>query len=68
MGLGAAEEPPAPATADTLHTIQTLLLKLIRRGELTFREQHIGLKLLRENLVERGGREVVWDELVSQRS
>jgi hypothetical protein len=58
LGITDSEEPPGQGTAETLHTIQTLLLKLIRRGERSFRGQTIGLKLLRENLIEaRAGRE-----------
>src|SRR6266568_5982151 len=49
LGITDSEEPPGQGTAETLHTIQTLLLKLIARGELTFRKHNIGLKLLKEN-------------------
>src|SRR5258708_26705724 len=65
MGLGDAHEPPGQETAETLHTIQTLLLKLIRRGELVFRNQKIGLEVMRETLVEaRAGREVAFEGLI----
>jgi hypothetical protein len=67
LGITDSEEPPGQGMAETLHTIQTLLLKLIRRGEMSFRSQTIGLKLLRENLIEaRAGREVVFEELVEK--
>src|SRR6266699_1733483 len=57
LGITDSEEPPGQGTAETLHTLQTLLLNLIKRGEMVFRGQNIGLKLLRENLIEtRAGR------------
>jgi hypothetical protein len=46
MGITDSEEPPGQGTAETLHTLQTLLLKLIRREELVFRGQNVGLRLL----------------------
>lgn len=65
LGITDSEEPPGQGTAETLHTLQTLLLNLIKRGEMVFRGQNIGLKLLRENLIEaRAGREIVFEELV----
>jgi hypothetical protein len=65
LGITDSEEPPGQGTAETLNTLQILLLKLIKRGEMVFRGQNIGLKLLRENLIEaRAGREVVFEELV----
>src|SRR5438445_6319118 len=61
------EEPPGQGSAETLHTIQTLLLKLIKRGELVFRRQTVDFKLLREAVIEaRAGREVAFEELVAQ--
>jgi hypothetical protein len=52
---------------DTLHTIQDLLLKLIRREELIFQEQKVGLSMLREALIEaRSAREIVFEELVEK--
>src|SRR5438034_11412411 len=48
LGISDSEEPPGQGTAETLHTIQTLLLKLIKRGELVFRRQTVDFKLLRE--------------------
>ncbi len=64
MGLGDAHEPPGQETAETLHTIQTLLLKLIRRGERVFRNQKVGLEIMRETFVEaRAGREGAFDAL-----
>jgi len=43
-----SEEPPGQGTAETFEVIQTLLLKLIRRGEMSFRAQNIDLKLPQE--------------------
>src|SRR5882724_923352 len=65
LGISDSEEPPGQGTTETLHTIQTLLLKLIRRGDLVFRGQNVGLSLLQEALIEaRAGREVGFEELV----
>ena len=50
--------------AETLQTIQTLLLKLIRQSDSTLCAQDISLKLIQENLAEtRFGRKVVWNRL-----
>ena len=50
---------------ETLHTIQSLLLKLISGEELIFLDQNIGLSLLREALIEaRSGREIDEDDRV----
>src|SRR6266498_1433225 len=38
-GIYDSEEPPGQAMAETLNTLQTMLLKLIRREELVFRKQ-----------------------------
>ena len=59
-------EPPPPAqdTGETLQTIQTLLLKLIRQGETGLRAEGISLILLQEVLaVTTTGRKIVWDRL-----
>ncbi|MDQ6653547.1 MAG: hypothetical protein M3Y84_12480, partial [Acidobacteriota bacterium] len=67
LGITDAEEPPGQGTAETLHTIQTLLLKLIARGELTVRKHNIGLRVLQETLMEaRASREVAFEELVEK--
>ncbi len=67
LGISDSEEPPGQGTAETLHTIQTLLLKLIKRGELVFRRQTVDFKLMREAVIEaRAGREVAFEELVAQ--
>jgi hypothetical protein len=67
LGISDSEEPPGQGTAETLHTIQTLLLKLIKRGELVFRRQTVNFKLMREAVIEaRAGREVAFEELVAQ--
>lgn len=65
LGITDSEEPPGQETAETLHTIQTLLLRLIKRTEMSFRGQNIGFKLQRETLIEaRAGREVGFEALV----
>ena len=64
-GIYDSEQPPGQGTGETLHTLQTLLLKLIRHEDLLLRNQRVGLKLLLETLVEaRTGRDISWDELV----
>lgn len=66
-GITDSEEPPGQEITETLHTLQTLLLKLIRREELLFSGQNVGLSLLRESLIEaRAGREIVFEELVEK--
>ena len=65
LGITDTEEPPGQDTAETLHTLQTLLLRLIKREDLVFRRQSLGLKLQRETLIEaRAGREVSFEYLV----
>lgn len=67
LGIGDSEEPSGQGTAETLHTIQTLLLKLIKRGELVFRRQTVDFKLMQEAVIEaRAGREVAFEELVAR--
>src|SRR6267143_7140324 len=67
LGISESEEHPGQGTAETLHTIQTLLLRLIKRGELVFRRQTVDFKLMREAVIEaRAGREVAFEELVAQ--
>ncbi len=66
-GITDWEEPPGQAIAETLHTLQTLLLKLIRREELVFSPQRVELRLLKEAVIEaRSGREIVFEELVEK--
>lgn len=61
------EEPPGQEIIETLHTLQTLLLKLIQREELVFSRQSVGLRLLKEAVIEaRSGREIVFEELVEK--
>src|SRR5258705_3414191 len=65
LGITDSEEPPGQDTAETLHTLQTLLLRLIKREDMVFRRQSLGLKLQRETLIEtRAGREVSFEYLV----
>jgi hypothetical protein len=67
LGISDADEPPGQGTAETLHTIQTLLLRLIKRAELVFRRQSVDFKLMREAVIEaRAGRDVAFEELVAQ--
>lgn len=67
LGITDSQEPPGQGTEETLHTIQTLLLRLIKWGETLSCGQNIGLGLLRENLIEaRAGREVSFEELVEK--
>jgi len=66
-GITDSEEPPGQEIRETLHTLQTLLLKLIRREELVFKRQSVGLRLLKEAVIEaRSGREIVFEELVEK--
>jgi len=68
LGITDSEEPPGQEVTETLHTLQTLLLKLIRREELVFRGQNVGLSLLHEALIEaRDGRKIVFEELVEEK-
>ena len=65
-GIYDAEEPPGQGTAETLHTLQTLLLRLIRHEDSLLRTQRVGIKLLLETFVEaRTGRALAWEELVA---
>jgi hypothetical protein len=59
-------EPPPPSQdlAETLQTIQTLLLKLIRQDETGLRAQGISLILLQETLAEtNAARKIAWNRL-----
>ena len=65
LGITDSEEPPGQEVTETLHTLQTLLLRLIKREDLVFRRQNLGLRLQRETLIEaRAGREVSFKYLV----
>ena len=65
LGITDSEEPPGQGTAETLNTLQTLLLKLIRYEEMIRFNQNLGLRMLRETLIEaRASREVVFREIV----
>lgn len=66
---GDSSEPPPPKQeiTETLQTIQTLLLKLIRQGETSIRTQGISLILLQEVLAESvSGRRIAWSRLEAQ--
>jgi len=66
-GIIDLEEPPGQGITETLHTLQTLMLKLIKHEELSFTRQSVGLKLLKEAVIEaRSGREIVFEELVEK--
>ena len=66
-GIYNSEEPPGQGTAETLHTLQTLLLRLIRHEDLLLRNQRVGTKLLLETFVEaRTGRALAWEELIER--
>src|SRR6185295_9989940 len=41
LGISDSEEPPGQATAETLNTLQVLLLRLIKREEMVFRRQTV---------------------------
>ena len=67
LGITDSEEPPGQEVAETLHTLQTLLLRLIRREEQVSQNQNVGLKLLLETFVEaRTGRALAWEELIER--
>ena len=67
VGIYDSEEPPSQGIAETLHTLQTLLLELIKREDFVFSRQSIGLWLLKEALIEaRSSREIVFEELVEK--
>jgi hypothetical protein len=67
LGISDADEPPGQEITETLHTFQTLLLKLNKRAELVFRRQTVDFKLMREAVIEaRAGREVAFEELVAR--
>jgi len=66
-GITDSEEPPGQEISETLHTLQTLMLKFIRREELVFKRQSVGLSLLKEAVIEaHSGRETVFEELVEK--
>jgi hypothetical protein len=67
LGITDSEEPPGQEVTETLHTLQTLLLKLIRHEDLLLRNQKVGIKLLLETFVEaRTGRALAWEELIER--
>ena len=57
------ESPSAQGFAETLQTMQTLLLKLVRQGDTSLRMQDVSLALLQETLAEaRAGRSASWEQ------
>jgi len=67
LGIGDSEEPPGQGTTETLNTLQVLLLRLIKREEVNRLNQHLGLHMLRQTLIEaRAGREVYFEEIVER--
>jgi hypothetical protein len=67
LGFSDSEEPPGQGTAETLNTLQVLLLKLIKREEMVFRRQTVTFGVLRETLIEaRAGREVYFEDIVER--
>jgi hypothetical protein len=60
-----SEQPsPAQDSSETLQTVQTLLLKLIRQADTSLRAQGISLILLQEVLAETSaGRKISWNRL-----
>lgn len=67
LGITDSEEPPGQGTAETLHTLQTMLLRLIKRDETNRLNQNLGLHILRETLIEaRAGREVYFEDIVER--
>jgi MoxR-like ATPase len=60
---GLAESPSGQGFSETLQTIQTLLLKLVRQGETSLRMQDVSLALLQDTLAEaRAGRRAAWEQ------
>lgn len=50
--------------ADTIESVQAILLKVLRRGEVSLRVQDVILSILQDNLAEtRAGRRAAWEQL-----
>ena len=64
-GIESPEQPPpAQELAETLQTIQALLLRMIGQGQTAFRIQSLSLELLQETLAEaRAGRLGLWESV-----
>jgi hypothetical protein len=64
-GIESPEQPPpAQELAETLQTIQALLLRMIGQGHTSFRIQSLSLELLQETLAEaRAGRLGLWESV-----
>ena len=58
--------PSNEGVAETLQTVQTLLLKLVRQGETSLRMQDVTLALLQDTMAEaRAGRKASWEQRVA---
>jgi len=67
LGISDSDEPPGQGMAETLNTLQVLLLKLIKQEDRVFRRQSVTFLVLREALIEaRAGREVYFEEFVER--
>jgi hypothetical protein len=67
LGITDSDEPPGQDTAETLNTLQVLLLKLIKQEDRVFRRQSVTFRVLREALIEaRAGREAYFEEFVER--
>lgn len=60
------QPPPTQDVAETLQTIQTLLLRIIEQGQTHLRIQRLTLELLQEAIVEaRAGRMSLWETVAA---
>ncbi len=58
--------PPTQDISETLHTLQTLMLRMIGQGESTSQMQSVSLELIQEAVSEaRSGKMNVWEFLVA---
>lgn len=62
-----AEVPQREGSAETIQTIQTLLLKLVRQGKTLLHIQDVSLALLQDRFAEaRAVRKITWNHLALQ--
>lgn len=67
LGISDSDEPPGQGTAETLNTLQVLLLKLIKREDVNRLNRNLGLRMLRETLIQaRACRDVAFEEIVTK--